>query len=155
MHYSTKTYGHDVGLSCVFRQPNAKSHCRHLHGYALSFTFKFGCNYLDKNNWVVDFGGLKDLKQWLQDHFDHKLILDTNDACLGGMKSLEAMDLCSVVTFDGVGCEKFAEHAWRYANNLVWHMTKGRCRCISCEVKEHGANSGIFHESEDTNMARV
>ena len=27
-YFSTKTYGHEEGLSCVFRQPNADhSHC--------------------------------------------------------------------------------------------------------------------------------
>ena len=33
---STKTYGHEEGLSCCFRQWRAThSHCRLLHGYAL------------------------------------------------------------------------------------------------------------------------
>ena len=69
-YYSTKTYGHEEGLSCMFRQPLAThSHCSLLHGYALSFSFKFGCNHLDDKNWVVDFGDLKDLKAWLKDSF--------------------------------------------------------------------------------------
>ena len=41
-YFSTKTYGHERGLSCAFRQPLAlHSHCSLLHGYALSFSFKF------------------------------------------------------------------------------------------------------------------
>ena len=60
MHYSTKRYGHEQGLSAVFRQPNAShSHCQLLHGYSLAFTFTFSCKELDDKNWVVDFGGLK------------------------------------------------------------------------------------------------
>ena len=44
-YYSTKTYGHNIGLSAVFRQPNADhSHCHLLHGYSLAFTFTFGCH---------------------------------------------------------------------------------------------------------------
>ena len=36
-YYSTKTYGHNIGLSAVFRQPNADhSHCHLLHGYSLA-----------------------------------------------------------------------------------------------------------------------
>ena len=58
-HYSTKTYGHNIGLSAVFRQLHADSHCRFLHGYSLQFKFTFGCDELDEKNWVVDFGGLK------------------------------------------------------------------------------------------------
>ena len=68
-YYSTKTYGHNIGLACVFRQPNADhSHCHLLHGYSLQFKFTFGCNDLDNKNWAVDFGGLKPLKKWLEDH---------------------------------------------------------------------------------------
>jgi 6-pyruvoyltetrahydropterin/6-carboxytetrahydropterin synthase len=59
-YYSTKHYGHNIGLSAVFRQPNADhSHCHLLHGYSLAFTFTFGCDTLDNKNWAVDFGGLK------------------------------------------------------------------------------------------------
>jgi 6-pyruvoyltetrahydropterin/6-carboxytetrahydropterin synthase len=58
-YYSTKTYGHNIGLACVFRQPNADhSHCHLLHGYSLAFKFTFGCKELDDKNWAVDFGEL-------------------------------------------------------------------------------------------------
>ena len=78
--YSTKHYGHNIGLSAVFRQPNADhSHCHLLHGYSLAFTFTFGCDSLVNKNWAVDFGGLKSLKAWLEDNFDHKLALDKAD----------------------------------------------------------------------------
>ena len=86
-YYSTKTYGHNIGLACVFRQPNADhSHCHLLHGYSLAFRFTFGCNDLDNKNWAVDFGGLKPLKAWLEDKFDHKLALDQNDPKLERLK---------------------------------------------------------------------
>ena len=75
-YFSTKCYGHNIGLSAVFRQPHADSHCSLLHGYSLSFKFTFGCNELDERNWVVDFGGLKPLKKWLEDSFDHKVVCD-------------------------------------------------------------------------------
>ena len=89
-YYSTKTYGHNIGLSAVFRQPNADhSHCHLLHGYSLAFRFTFGCNDLDNKNWAVDFGGLKPLKAWLEDKFDHKLALDKNDPQLERLKELE------------------------------------------------------------------
>ena len=54
-YYSTKTYGHNIGLSAVFRQPHADhSHCKYLHGYSLAFKFTFGCSDLDNKNWAVD-----------------------------------------------------------------------------------------------------
>jgi 6-pyruvoyltetrahydropterin/6-carboxytetrahydropterin synthase len=135
-HYSTKHYGHNIGLSAVFRQPNADhSHCHLLHGYSLAFTFTFGCDELDNKNWAVDFGGLKPLKAWLEDSFDHKV--DT-------LKDLEAKGLAELRIFDGVGAEKFAEHAFNYADGLIREATNNRCYCVKVECAEHGANSAIY-----------
>ena len=49
--------------SCAFRQWRADSHCKFIHGYRLVAKFWFECEKLDERNWVVDFGGLKELKQ--------------------------------------------------------------------------------------------
>lgn len=143
-YYSTKTYGHNIGLSAVFRQPKAHSHCKFLHGYSLAFKFTFGASNLDEKNWVVDFGGLKKLKKWLEDSFDHKLVLDRDDPMLYKFTELENAGLAEITLLDGVGVEKFAEHAWKFADDLVKEASDGRCWCESVECSEHGANSGIY-----------
>jgi 6-pyruvoyltetrahydropterin/6-carboxytetrahydropterin synthase len=144
-YYSTKHYGHNIGLSAVFRQPNADhSHCHLLHGYSLAFTFKFGCYELDNKNWAVDFGGLKQLKAWLEDMFDHKVAIDVNDPYLEKFKELEALDLAEIRIFDGVGAEKFAYHAFQFADKLIREKTNNRCWVQSVECAEHGANSAIY-----------
>ena len=146
-YFSTKTYGHNIGLACVFRQPNADhSHCHLLHGYSLQFRFTFGCDELDNKNWAVDFGGLKPLKAWLEDKFDHKLALDINDPHLEKFKELEELDLAEIRMFDGVGAEKFAEHAFNYADKLIREATDNRCYVVEVECSEHGANSAIFRK---------
>ena len=144
-HYSTKTYGQERGLSAVFRQPNADhSHCSLLHGYSLGFRFVFGASELDNKNWVVDFGNLKALKAWLEDSFDHKTCITVDDPHRQDFYDLQDKGLCEVREFDGVGVEKFAEHAWRFADNLVSELTNDRCWCESVECSEHGANSAIY-----------
>ena len=145
MYYSTKTYDHNLGLSAVFRQPKADhSHCHLLHGYSLKFKFKFASTKLDDKNWVVDFGGLKELKEWLQDNFDHKVIVDSNDPEIDTLYKLEQKGLAEIRVFDGVGAEMFAYHAWKFADNLVRDMSMNRCWCIEVECAEHGANSAIY-----------
>ena len=145
-YQSTKTYGHNIGLSAVFRQPHADhSHCKYLHGYSLAFKFTFGCNELDNKNWAVDFGGLKPLKQWLEDTFDHKTVIDYNDPYLNDFRVLEAKGLCQITVLDGVGAEKFAEHACTFADKLIREATNNRCFVVSCECAEHGANSAIYY----------
>ena len=144
-HYSTKHYGHNIGLSAVFRQPNADhSHCHFLLGDSLAFTFTFGCDKLDNKNWAVDFGGLKPLKAWRTDSFDHKLCLDVNDPHLEKFKELDALDLADIRMFDGVGAEKFAEHAFNFADKLIREATDNRCYVVKVECAEHGANSAIY-----------
>jgi 6-pyruvoyltetrahydropterin/6-carboxytetrahydropterin synthase len=145
MYYSTKTYDHNLGLSAVFRQPKADhSHCHLLHGYSLKFKFKFASTKLDDKNWVVDFGGLKELKAWLQDNFDHKVIVDSNDPEIDTLYKLEQKGLAEIRVFDGVGAEMFAYHAWKFADNLVRDMSMNRCWCIEVECAEHDANSAIY-----------
>lgn len=143
-YFSTKTYGHNIGLSCAFRQPRAESHCKYIHGYSLSFKFIFTCKDLDENNWVVDFGSLKPLKIWLEENFDHKLIIDKKDPQSQQFELLEHSNLCQLVLMDGVGCEAFAKHAYNFANNYIKELTDNRCWVYSCEVSEHGANSAII-----------
>ena len=146
-YYSTKTYGHNIGLACVFRQPNADhSHCHLLHGYSLAFRFTFGCDQLDNKNWAVDFGSLKPLKKWLEDHFDHKTAVDINDPHLDKLKELEKHDLAEIVVFDGVGAEMFAKHAFDFADKLIREQTNNRCYVVEVECMEHGANSAIYRK---------
>lgn len=146
-YYSTKTYGHNIGLACVFRQPNADhSHCHLLHGYSLAFRFTFGCDQLDDKNWAVDFGSLKPLKKWLEDHFDHKTAVDINDPHLDKLKELEKHDLAEIVEFDGVGAEMFAKHAFDFADKLIREQTDNRCYVVEVECMEHGANSAIYRK---------
>ena len=78
-YYSGKTYAHNTGHSCAFRQWRADSHCNLIHGYALQFEFLFGGEELDERNWIVDFGGLKPLKEWLKYMFDHTYLLASDD----------------------------------------------------------------------------
>jgi len=60
------------------------------------------------------------------------------------MRELERKGLAEIRVFDGVGAEKFAEHAWQFADQLVREMSDGRCWCESVECSEHGANSAIY-----------
>lgn len=142
---STKTYGNHVGISAAFRQWKAHSHCRFIHGYALGFKFIFEADDLDQQNWVVDFGGLKPLKQMLEDTFDHKVVVSEDDPHLDYFKQGEALGVMEVVVVPAGGCEKFAELVYECTEQ--WLKDAGfapRCRLVSVEVFEHGANSAIY-----------
>jgi 6-pyruvoyltetrahydropterin/6-carboxytetrahydropterin synthase len=142
MFLSTKEYCHEIGLSCCFRQWRAKSHCNKLHGYALAVKFVFAAKELDECGWVVDFGGLKPLKQFLEDTFDHKLIIASDDPHLRTFEALGKLGLANVICIEYTGCEAFADFIFNYAE--LWLIRNyPHTKLISVEVKEHGANSAI------------
>lgn len=145
-YYSTKQYGHDIGISACFRQWRAThSHCKHLHGYALAFKFTFTAETLDDRNWVQDYGSLKPLKAELERLFDHKMVVAEDDPLLQSFLELEKKGAVALTVLPAVGCEKFAEYAFNVADEFLHkHGHAPRVRVVSCEVKEHGANSAIF-----------
>lgn len=149
MYYSGKKYGHEIGLSCCFRQHKADSHCNKFHGYALAFEFEFKCDNLDVRNWVVDFGGLKSLKGILEDCFDHKLLVASDDPMLDMILGLDELGLADVRELPAVGCEAFAEYAYALAD--AWLCDAGyRTRGVFVnyvKVSEHGANWAKYSEA--------
>lgn len=144
MWVSTKTYAHSEGLSCAFRQWRATSHCNLIHGYALQVELVFEADTLDDRNWVQDFGGLKQIKQWLHDNFDHTLCVAEDDPMLSGLKALGAIGLADVRVLPSVGCEKFSEFIFNHVHSVVSQESNGRVRVRSVEVREHGGNSARY-----------
>lgn len=138
---SSKKYGHERGLSAAFRQWRAVSHCRFMHGYSLEFEFVFGTHALDENNWVVDFGSLKNLEAWLRLNFDHKTLVASDDPMYSHFEGMHENGIIDMVTVEGTGCEMFAKIAMEYANEFIQKITEGRCWVESVTVREHGANS--------------
>ena len=143
---SSKTYGHDLGFSCCFRQWRADSHCRLLHGYALAIRLEFEADTLDDKNWVVDFGSLKNLKSIFEQLFDHTLVVAEDDPDLDTFVDLNDKGIANVVFVENTGCEAFARLIFDYTDAWLEDDTsyKPRVRMRSVTVSEHGANSATY-----------
>lgn len=117
----------------------------------------------------MDFGGLKAFKEWAEHMFDHTLIIAKDDPHLEMFQKMAELGLqdsggvCDLRLVEAVGCEKFAELAYRTMNEIliryqcggVWHHPDGRIfearysvgidvRLRSVEVFEHEGNSAIY-----------
>lgn len=88
----TKRY---VDIPFAHRQHNHDGHCALIHGHNWSFEFEFVADSLDENGFVIDFGKLKWLKDWLNQKFDHALVLNESDPYLD-----EIRDFCSGIAGD-------------------------------------------------------
>lgn len=150
MFYVTKTYDHNLGLSACFRQHRAKSHCRDPHGYPLSFKLVFAAEKLNGDNWVIDFGGLKPIKEWLVETFDHRTVMAADDPALDDFQQLYAKHgFAPIIVLPFVGCEGFAKYVYDYVDAWLGDTMPLDCdirglRLKSVEVREHGANSAIY-----------
>lgn len=149
-YQSTKLFD---GYSTCFRQWKADgTHCKFLHGYAVSFRVWFE-GQLDERNWVFDFGGMKRAKNTIQgkspkDFFawllDHTTIIADNDPYLDLFKQMDKDGIIQLRILPAVGCEKFAEYLYNVINEFLYKETEDRVRAVRVEVYEHERNSAAY-----------
>jgi 6-pyruvoyltetrahydropterin/6-carboxytetrahydropterin synthase len=145
------------GYSACFRQWKAdETHCKYLHGYAVSFSVTFE-GELDKRNWVFDFGGMKRARHkitfggnefspneffaWL---FDHTTIVAEDDPELEMFKELNKKGIIQLRILPYVGCERFAEFLFNTINLFLYNETNGRVIASKVTVYENNKNSATF-----------
>jgi 6-pyruvoyltetrahydropterin/6-carboxytetrahydropterin synthase len=143
------------GFSTVFRQWRAEgTHCRFLHGYAISFKVDFEGD-LDERNWVWDFGGMKrangnidgmNPKQWFVYLLDHTTIISEDDPYLEQFKQMADDGIIQLRILPYVGAERFAEYLFQKINEFVQDETHYRVRVAKVEVFENGRNSASYEE---------
>ena len=161
-YQSTKLFD---GFSCCFRQWKADdTHCKFLHGYAVSFRVTFE-GELDYKNWVWDFGGMKrsktlidgmQPKQWMEYMFDHTVLVAQDDPHLfefqmlnrnpkfeGGTQDKGILQLRIV---PATGAEKFAEFIFVKLNEFVKTETNNRVKIAQVEFMENNKNTAIYNE---------
>lgn len=149
---STKLFD---GYSTVFRQWRAEgTHCKFLHGYAVSFRVWFEGD-LDERNWVWDFGGMKraegkidgmNPKQWFDYLLDHTTIIAEDDPYLEHFKQMADDGIIQLRILPSVGAERFAEYLFKKINEFVQEETHYRVRVSKVEVFEHDRNSASYEE---------
>ena len=143
------------GFSTVFRQWRAKgTHCRFLHGYAISFRVDFEGD-LDERNWVWDFGGMKradgnidgmNPKQWFDWLLDHTTIIAEDDPALDLFRAMDKDGIIQLRILPYTGAERFAEYLFQKINEFVQEETHYRVRVAKVEVFENGRNSASYEE---------
>jgi len=138
---STKTYRN---LPCSHRQWRHEGHCAFIHGYSRSITFTFGASALSESHFVMDFGGLKVLKSWLEGMFDHTLLICADDPELPLFEQMHARGLCDLRVLPNVSMEATAKVVYEHAQALVHAQTDGRVWVISVECRENDKNAAVY-----------
>jgi 6-pyruvoyltetrahydropterin/6-carboxytetrahydropterin synthase len=138
---STKRF---TGFPCTHRQWRAESHCKFVHGYSREFLFEFEASELTKEGWVVDFGGLKELKAWLGQVFDHTFLIAADDPHLEQFRALDKAGALQLRILPNPGMEGSAEYVYQEAMKILTKLYGKRAWITRVEVKENDNNSAIF-----------
>jgi 6-pyruvoyltetrahydropterin/6-carboxytetrahydropterin synthase len=117
----------------------------------------------------MDFGGLKAFKEWSEYMFDHTLTIAEDDPHREMFQNMARLGkqaeggVCDIRIVEGVGCEKFAELAYKematilhiFKNGNTYYCPNGELhdarypvgqgvKLRSVEVFEHAGNSATY-----------
>jgi len=125
------------------RQPWHDGHCALIHGHNWAIGLTFACSEPDANGFVVDFGRLKYVKRWIDEHLDHACVLAVDDPLKGALIAAapEAFKLYEVPC---TSCEGLAQHLWQVFNELVMRHESGRVWVTQVELWEDSRNAATF-----------
>lgn len=140
----TKSY-RDIPLS--HRQPLHNGRCSRLHGHSWAITLTFEAKELDVNGFVIDFGDLHFLKDWIDLNLDHATALKKTDPLRQECEKLEKMGLIKIFWVDCASCEGIAQFLYYTFQPMIEEKTKGRVRLQSLHLEEDSKNSATFTPS--------
>lgn len=144
-----------INFPFAHRQPSHPGHCHLIHGHNWSFEFEFGCEVLEPGTgFVVDFGALKWLRAYLEEQFDHTLVLNSDDPWLphlqmhnAHLESAIGQRVAKIVEVPNCGAEGLAVLLHDVVNGMLAQHPKlaERGVCVTrVVVYEDEKNAAVF-----------
>lgn len=148
--YSTKRIG---PISTGHRQWRDQGHCRWAHGYGRYIKFTFACETLDDKMWCMDFGDLRWVKKWLEEQWDHRMLIASDDPLLDMWKQVHEADginlnIMDVTKGHGPGIEGSCKFVFDNINPQIKQLTNNRVWIDTIEIYEHEFNSAFYINPE-------
>lgn len=126
------------------RQHLHDGHCAYVHGHNWGIELVFQCNELDANGFVIDFGKLGEIKNWINDNLDHAILLNKDDP-----ESTNIVNSCpkafKVYLVDNCSCEGLAVHLYAVFEKLTKELTRDRVSIREITISEDSKNSATYH----------
>ena len=141
----SKTY-RDIPLS--HRQPFHEGRCSRLHGHSWAITLTFEASELDGNGFVIDFGDLHFIENWIDEHLDHGMILSESDPRKADLRELEKSGLLKTVWIKSASCEGIARFLFETFNPMVSDRTNGRVSLQAIHLEEDSKNSASYQPAD-------
>jgi 6-pyruvoyltetrahydropterin/6-carboxytetrahydropterin synthase len=93
----------ELSFCAAHRLPDHRGKCRFIHGHNYKVVVTLTSSKVDKNGMVMDFSHVKNIVgEYLDENYDHRLILEGNDPLLGILKeALPAEQSKNIKAFPG------------------------------------------------------
>ena len=137
-----KTY---FDIPFAHRQHRHDGHCSFVHGHNWDISVTFACYNTDENGFVVDFGKLKFLKAWIDEHLDHACVFSKDDPVVDKLRAA-APEAWNIYIVDLCSCEGLSAHLYKFFNKMVREHTDSRVRVVAVEVSEDKKNTAYYCE---------
>ena len=122
------------------RQPLHKGHCSKIHGHNWSIIIEFEAKELDANGFVVDFGNLKYIKAFIDEHLDHACLFSKEDSQVQNLSQSEFKDLFKISWVENASCEGIAQFLFETFSQLIKEKEAGRVSIRSLKLYEDEKN---------------
>ena len=140
----TKRY-QDIPIA--HRLPKHTGHCAKIHGHNIAFEVTFAAKYSDTNNFVVDFGDLKEIKDFIAAKLDHCFLVDVSDPLHEDISRLNGGTNITLV--HSASTEGIAYYIFEEIRGIINAKTDYRVTVASVTVWEDSKNSATYSEKPD------
>lgn len=125
--------------------------CASWHGYDRSVKMVFA-GQVDEMGWIVPFGELRKIKEFLEYYFDHTAVIPANDPrkdeLIKFSNSFTPRIFKHRVLPYGVSMEMSSLFIWEQVNPFIVNITQGRCYVERVECIEHDSNAAFIEVGE-------
>ncbi len=128
------------------RQHRHDGHCSLIHGHNWSFELTFACHELDDNGFVVDFGNLRFIRDWIEGNLDHACVFSHDDPLADQLIAAGGSAVWKVYRLDCCSCEGLARHLFDVFDAMVRRETADRVFLVAIKVAEDSRNSADWRK---------
>jgi 6-pyruvoyltetrahydropterin/6-carboxytetrahydropterin synthase len=140
MFTCSKTY---TDIPFAHRQHRHGGHCALVHGHNWRLRFTFACERLDENAFVVDFGQLRYIREWIDRTLDHACLFNADDPLREALVAA-APGAWKPPVVENCSAEGIAKFVFETVDPMVREHTASRAWLESVEVSEDSRNSARY-----------
>ena len=137
-HHCTKVFAE---IPFAHRQHKHEGHCAFVHGHNWNIEVTFVADALDEIGFVLDFGKLRFLKEWIDEKLDHALLISRDDPELDLFYEMHKNRIVKLTVVENGSAEGLAQWLYFEFKQMVFQETAARVSVSTVTVREDSRNS--------------